>query len=352
MPRAKIVLALGGSILILGGILPWLIVVALLELPASSPTVFGEDADGRLPATGGETETGGRRLEGVDVRSMRTSGVEELSAVVDEILARLADLEERLDGLERDPLLRGFRYIESASPKLRRRGVRALKDIARHDLEALQAIRDMLGDEDAEVRIEAIETLADLENREAIPQLRGLLRDPESSVRLQILDILVELDAKEEGTLIAELLMDTDDEVRADAASALGRLKCSEGVDLLIGTLRDVDADVRSAAIEALGEIGATGAVGALLELHASRSETQPFRLLEVLRELGEPRPYRREIDHLSHTALHDSDENARYRSTRTLAKRARKEAQEVFRRALGDASARVRREAMRVVSD
>lgn len=269
---------------------------------------------------------------------------------VEALLARIEGLEARVRKLEGDPLGNSFRLMKSPNPALRRRGIRSLKSIARHDAEALNAIRDALNDHDIKVRMAAAETLSDLEDRESVPGLCTLLSDPDPAMRCHAMDALVELGAKEAGSHIAAMLLDADEEVRADAANALGMLKAPEGVDPLIVALRDTDVDVRGEAINALGRMQATEALPELLALVRSGHETPSFQLLKVIQKLGNSGPYNDAVHRLSQEALTHADEKVRCRAIRTLGRHAPRDAREVFRQALQDASGPVRKEAKKFI--
>lgn len=269
---------------------------------------------------------------------------------LDSFQEQLEDFERRLRSLERDPLLRGFSYIESSDAKLRRRGIRALEEIANHNPEARDAIRQMLSDADSKVREEAIDALRDIQDREAVPLVHDLLGDPEADVRREAIQALVALGDESDGARIAELLNDSDDKVREEAAVALGRMKSRQGTDLLIAALDDADADVRKNAIRTLGKTGAKSALPALKDLYELDERKKSFRLARAIRDLGDTGPFEAEVDRLSATALDDPDEVVRYKALRNLADHARTEAQEIFLQALEDESSRVRKEAKKAL--
>lgn len=262
------------------------------------------------------------------------------------------DLALRVHALEEDPLLRGFKYIESDEPRLRRRGIRALEDIARHDPEARTAIRQLLDDPDAKVRVEAIDTLADIDDRDSIPLLRHLLSDQDPRVRREAIDALVDLRSADDTGLIAAALSDPEAKVREDAARALGKLESPDAADQLIIALYDSDDDVRDEVIDSLRKIRSPSAIPALKDVYESGIETPRIRIAKVIRKLGDPGPFEVEVRNLAETALRDADEKARYKAIKELLNYAPREAQNVFRMAIEDESSRIRKKARKGLKD
>jgi HEAT repeat protein len=266
------------------------------------------------------------------------------------VLARLDDLDTRLRGLEVDPIERGYAYLESRNSELRRQGIFTLERIAQHDPEARAAIRQMLADPDARVRLASLDTLADLGDKESAAQITNLLGDPEASVRREAITSLARLDYREGGMAIAELISDPDRETRERAADAMGKLKFKEGMNLLVGALADPSQEVRGEAIASLGEVGNPAVVPQLRRIYEQDPGQHRFRLVMALKNLGDTQPFQQEVTRLSGTALNDQSEYARSRAIRTLSWFARDASRDVFKKALEDSSSRVRHEAQRAL--
>ena len=92
--------------------------------------------------------------------------------------ANLSTLQERVKGLEEDPLRRGYAFLASENPELRRQGINTLDRVARFDPEARAAIRELLKDPSARVREQAAQKLMDV--REI--KLLGLERERHNSI--------------------------------------------------------------------------------------------------------------------------------------------------------------------------
>lgn len=267
-----------------------------------------------------------------------------------QILSRLDDLERRVRGLEEDPVQRGFTFLQSENAELRRQGIRTLGRIARHDPQALAAIRQMLQDRDAETRRVAVETLAGVGDKDSAPFVAGLLADGNPAVRREAVEALGRLGAASAGAEIAWLLKDPDAGVRERAADVLGRLRAKDGAELLMEALKDSNDEVRGQAIASLGEVGAKEAIPALRELYAKDPGRQRFRVINALKALGDTEVFQEEVRRISAVALGAEDERARREALRTLGWFARDESRDVFRRALEDPSERVREEARRAL--
>ncbi|MCX6841388.1 MAG: HEAT repeat domain-containing protein, partial [candidate division WOR-3 bacterium] len=151
----------------------------------------------------------------------------------------------------------------------------------------LPKLREQLNDPDPDVKIAAIQALAEAKDTVSVPSIVGLLQDSVPEVRKEaakglgkigderacqpladfydkekiedVQDVgiraLLRLGAYSVRPLI-DLLRSIRSTVRAGAARALGKLRAPDAVDPLIWLLRDRDPDVRMAAIIALRQIG------------------------------------------------------------------------------------------------
>ena len=271
-------------------------------------------------------------------------------ATFDGLEKRVATLEERVRGLEQDPIQRGYAFLESESDELRRQGVRALARVARMDPEARAAIRRALADASPLVRREALEALGNIRDKESVPSMVDLLADSDEAVRRRAISALEECEATDAAPSIAQLLSDPADRIRVAAADALGVLKSADSGDLLLKALQDSNDEVRGEAIASLGEAGVKSAIPALRRMYEEGASPHRTRLLLALRSLGDEGPIRLEIERLSRTALVDPDERVRSQALRALGSLARGEARPILRKALEDPSAEVRREAERLL--
>ncbi len=260
------------------------------------------------------------------------------------------DLGYRVQTLEEDPINRGYAFLQSENPELRREGIRSLQRLARFDPAARQALREMLGDPNPRVRQQAIDAVGDLGDKEAIPLLVDLLSNGDAENRREAIQNLGKLGAKDAGAAIAELLSDSSDRVRREAADVLGRLKAKEALPGLLQALSDKNEDIRGEAIASLGEIGAREAAPLLRQLYDSNPGRHRTRLVQALRSLGDNAPFKQEVQRLSETALTNEDTRARGRAVQMLSWFARQEARDVFLKLREDPNEWIRREAERAL--
>lgn len=139
-------------------------------------------------------------------------------------------------------------------------GKRAPQRLGEASLDSL--IKD-LEVEDAEVREDAVDELAELKDKRAIVHL------------IKVLD------------------SDTDPDIRESAAEALGDLGGPEAIDSLIQALDDRDADVRESAVDSLGQIGGDEVVRPLMDaLKDVDEDVREAAASELKRLTGREYPY------------------------------------------------------------
>ena len=197
-------------------------------------------------------------------------------------------------------------------------------------------------------RVDLAQVAASQEGTTQGDRLSSTPRDPDPMVRAQAVEALADSEVVEHVATLADLLADEDEDVRAEAASALGDVRAREGLEHLMDALFDESEEVRDEAISALGRRGDIAALPALSELYAARGGAVSFRLLKTMKRLGDDRPFRRELERLSRSALAGRDAEVRYRAVRTLARHAPHESRPLFLLLTDDPDARVRRAATR----
>lgn len=100
---------------------------------------------------------------------------------------------------------------------------------------------------DPQVRLRAIEVLAQLDSPSAQGALIALLHDPVRDVRLRAIDLVAACGVSEAITTLRELLEDADETVVLTAAGALGTLKDWSGLRYVTGALLDDGPNTRLA---------------------------------------------------------------------------------------------------------
>ncbi len=206
---------------------------------------------------------------------------------VAELAARVAALEAVVRALQKDPLGRGFEYLASQNPALRREGIKLLDKIAREDPDAREAIAGLLEDPDPKVRSRAIETLAGMKAL-GVPELARWLEDP--------------------------------------------------------------DRNVREEALRALRDSRDPGAAAPLRAFYEQHQGKEGLEAALALKQLGDGQPLEREIARLLQVAAKGEVESERLDALELLAKHARDTAQNVLMQALDDPSPRVREKAQRLL--
>lgn len=148
--------------------------------------------------------------------------------------------------------------LKNSNPDVREEAVDLLAEL--NDRRATPYLAEvLLKDVNEDVRASAADALGEIGSKEAIGSLTRALNDPEAYVRESVVDALADLEGKEAIGLLARALRDPDAEVRESAVDALADLGGEEVVDPLMVALRDEDEDVREAAEDALEELRRKG---------------------------------------------------------------------------------------------
>lgn len=146
-----------------------------------------------------------------------------------------------------------------------------------------QELIAVLGEDDAEVRIQAIYALSDMGSAAdaAVPALLGALRDLHPGVREAAVVALYRIGrfGEPEDNLVTALIAHLDDEApeaRFNTAVVLGGLgqAAEPAIPALTAVLRDEDPQVRAAAREALHRIEKTGASDSSRQLPSDETGT------------------------------------------------------------------------------
>ena len=114
------------------------------------------------------------------------------------------------------------------------------------------------------VRAKIAWALGEIEDARAVDVLSTALRDQAVEVRRQAVWALGEIESPAAVPMIITALRDSDPEMRKQAASALGEIGSADAVTALSAATKDPDAEVRDQAVSALGEIADARALPAL----------------------------------------------------------------------------------------
>ncbi len=127
---------------------------------------------------------------------------------------------------------------------------------------APEDIAKAIASENPQMREDGAKIAQNYDDEVVIAALVGVLTDPSEQVRLNAIESLAELDATSAGSpLIARLADDPSAKVRRAAVDALGRLAVQESIPVIITYMAGFSPDDRDqlAGIWALGTIGAEG---------------------------------------------------------------------------------------------
>ncbi len=237
-----------------------------------------------------------------------------------------------------------LQQLKSKNPATRLQMVQKLTDS--DDEDAVEALINVLADEDLEVRKAAAKGLGKLKTELAVESLIASLRDPQPEMRQIVTGALKAIGDKRATTPLVSLLRDDNPNVRYHAISALESLnwnprddaeramrcvasgKLNQAVNYggaaidalsfelrtgvhykrieavealgkitdarvakpLIGALRDEDANVRAKAVEVLARIGDARAVDPLIGALKDRDSRVRATAVEALTKIGDAR--------------------------------------------------------------
>jgi len=162
--------------------------------------------------------------------------------------------------------------LGDADPEVRRISARALTaafaDTAGLDRRALASqIRRLTGDDDAQVRINALRTLGTFRDSSLAPAALDRLADGDPGVRVQAIEVLADLG----GSIAVEALRSHIDQrpfaLQRGALVGYARLAKEASLDAIAEWLADTDWNLRAAGAEALGHITRDTVVGWLTYL-------------------------------------------------------------------------------------
>ncbi|MCX5784105.1 MAG: HEAT repeat domain-containing protein [Elusimicrobia bacterium] len=173
--------------------------------------------------------------------------------------------------------------LSAAEPGVRRQGADSLSQS--RDPRGMPYLIAALKDENAQVRVAAVDGLGMLSAIEAAPQLAEMLTtDKEPTVRQAVAISLSYIMAPTSGPALLKALNDTSTAVKYAAAHTLGAMKYAPAEDQLISMLADTDAGSRRVAIAALGDLQSKKAEQTVIKMLADNDK---YIRLEAVRALG-----------------------------------------------------------------
>jgi len=114
------------------------------------------------------------------------------------------------------------------------------------------------------VRAKIAWALGEIDDKRAVEALGAVVRDPDAEVRRQAVWALGELEAATAVPMLVPALKDADTKTRKQAAWALGEIQSKDAIEALTPVTKDADVEVRKQAVWALGNIEDKRALPAL----------------------------------------------------------------------------------------
>jgi len=147
------------------------------------------------------------------------------------------------------------------------------------------ALRNMLDDKNAEIRIKAAEGLARVGGRQAVVMLRHGLSDKDLDVRIAVVKALGFVGGKVALTVLSEALKDKAPEVRLRTVDALKDAGTVNSIPIIQKAFEDKEQAVRMEAALALRKIGHRNGVPVLT--NAALNDNSPQVRAAAARHLG-----------------------------------------------------------------
>ncbi|MGE3542085.1 MAG: HEAT repeat domain-containing protein [Candidatus Tectimicrobiota bacterium] len=149
-----------------------------------------------------------------------------------------------------------------------------------------------LGDAHKNVRLAALEGVAQAKGTTDVAPLCQLLRDPDLTVQSKAIETLITLNAPHTLRALLDILQDESEYVRRAAVEVLNVVGTTEAIKDLLAALGDQDWWVRVRAADALGNIGGPKVVEAVLPLLQDTDAFIRRCAIEVLNTTRDPRAF------------------------------------------------------------
>ncbi|HET6282562.1 MAG TPA: HEAT repeat domain-containing protein [Polyangia bacterium] len=243
----------------------------------------GWAADGGF-AWPGTAELAARDLTSLD-RTQRLRAVEQAivrdgADIARDLMPMLQDNDPQVRGAAARALARrgapeaidaATRWIGSAAPADRPLGLEVLREADALSAAARRAVERSLADNDAAVRLLAIDALARHDLAPSYASIAAALDDEHREIRLRAVRLLQRLHDPRAPMVLLGRLSDADRQVRVEAIQALGALGDARAVPALTRELMEGSDDLRIAAIGALGRLKVASVVSLLAPLARRR---------------------------------------------------------------------------------
>lgn len=238
------------------------------------------------------------------------------------------------DGSAVEPIIS---ILENSSENAQARMFSAISLGMIGDKRALSGLRNVVRDNDKNVKRASISAIGHLKDDRAVQCLLDVLYDSDQLAQVRAIKSLGEIGAKSaSGALLRKLLYEEDaflttkDDksqptihkiyskiVRMNTIAVLGELKTREAVPILMEILenKEEEANVRKASATALSNIGDRRAIEPLIKILYDENEGIRVYSAEALAELG----YVKAIPHMESILAEIKDKHIRNRITKAL---------------------------------
>lgn len=198
------------------------------------------------------------------------------------LVMSIEDVTERLER-ERE-LARQFR---GQSPSAR---LKAVEELAHEPGDGMGPLGVAMADDDWRVRRAAVKALAAWRDESLVDAVITALRDGHRDFSLLSSALqLLTLTGVDSTKALVRLMGDPDADLRMQAALALGSQRRPEATNALIRALDDDDPNVRFHAIESLGKLASPSAIDKLVVIAESRDFYLAFPAIEALARINDP---------------------------------------------------------------
>ncbi len=204
-------------------------------------------------------------------------------------------------------------YSKSESADTRYRVVRLMSGFSSEEIRT--ALFDLLKDPNKNVRMAALEGLADMDIPVPAHFICKLLRDPDMMVQSKAIETLIRLNDASTVKYLIEYLQDESEYIRRAAVEVLNEVGDNRAIKDLLMALRDQDWWVRVRSADALGTIGGPRVVDAVLALIKDEDPFLRRTAVEILNTSKDERAFDCLVE-----ALKDEDWWVRERAADALA--------------------------------
>jgi len=151
----------------------------------------------------------------------------------------------------------------------------------RGDADALSAIFPLAKSGEKAVRIEAIRVMPQFQDGSAVPELVRLMDDSDEDIAEAAQDSLAAIPGRRADSAVVAMLGSDNSDKRLTALELMGRRRMTANIPELLKAASDPDAEVRPAALRKVGELGGPDQVPALLDLLMNLDGTRDLAAAE-----------------------------------------------------------------------